>query len=73
MAALPQKTLKVVSAPLAVAAAADAPPVLAEGAEPTVEYTCGNCGAALMRVDQSKPHSLMVHCTVCDAYNSTEV
>ena len=68
--ALPQKSLKVVPAPLAIAAA-DAPPVLVEGTEPTVEYTRGNCGAALMRVDQSKPHSLMVHCTVCDAYNST--
>jgi hypothetical protein len=40
-------------------------------AEPTVEYTCGHCGAALMRVDQSEPHSLLVHCTSCDAYNST--
>jgi predicted RNA-binding Zn-ribbon protein involved in translation (DUF1610 family) len=70
MVGLPQKTLKVVLAPLAIAAAADAPPVL-EGAEPTVEYTCGHCGAALMRVDQSKPHILMVHCTECDAYNST--
>jgi predicted RNA-binding Zn-ribbon protein involved in translation (DUF1610 family) len=37
-----------------------------------VEYTCGNCGAALMRVDQSKVHALMVHCTECDAYNLTE-
>jgi predicted RNA-binding Zn-ribbon protein involved in translation (DUF1610 family) len=71
MVALPQKTLKVVPAPLAIGAAADAPPVLVEGAEPTVEYTCGNCGAALMRVDESRPHSLMVHCTTCDAYNST--
>ena len=69
MVALPQKTLKVVTAPLVTVA--DAPPVLVEGAEPTVEYTCGNCGAALMQVDESKPHSLMVHCTACDAYNST--
>ena len=65
-----QKTLKIVPPPLAVAAVADAPPVL-EGAEPTVEYTCGRCGAALMRVDQSKPYSLMVHCVACDSYNST--
>jgi len=70
MVALPQKTLKIVPAPLVKVA--DAPPVLVEGAEPTVEYTCGNCGAVLMRADESKPHSLMVHCTACDAYNSTE-
>ena len=70
MVGLPQKTLKVVPAPLVIAAAADAPPVLEE-AGATVEYACGHCGAALMRVDQSKPHILMVHCTACDSYNST--
>jgi hypothetical protein len=65
-----QKALKIVPPPLAIAAVADAPPVL-EGADPTAEYTCGHCGAVLMRVGQSKPHILMVHCTSCDAYNST--
>jgi hypothetical protein len=65
-----QKTLKIVPPPLALAAVANAPPVLEE-AGPTVEYACGHCGAALMRVDQSKPCVLMVHCTECDAYNST--
>jgi len=65
-----QKILKIVPQPLVVAAVADAPPVL-EKPGPTVEYTCGNCGAALMRVGQSKPHILIVHCSECDAYNST--
>ena len=67
-----QKALKVVPQPLAADAVADAPPVLEQGPEPTAEYTCGNCGAALMRVDQSKVHALMVHCIECDAYNLTE-
>ena len=67
-----QKTLRIVPAPLAIGAVADAPPVLEE-ARPTVEYTCGRCGAVLMRVDESKPLSLMVHCTKCDTYNSTAV
>jgi hypothetical protein len=58
------------SSPLATAAVTSAPPVL-EGPGPTVEYMCGNCGAALMRVDHSKAHILMVHCTSCDIYNST--
>jgi DNA-directed RNA polymerase subunit RPC12/RpoP len=66
-----RKALKIVPPPLAIAAVADAPPVL-EGPGPTVEYTCGNCGAALMRVDQSKVHALMIHCTECDAFNLTE-
>ena len=66
-----QKTLKIVPPPLALAAVAKAPPVLEE-ARPTVEYTCGHCGAALMRVDPSKAHHvLMVHCTSCVSYNST--
>jgi hypothetical protein len=62
-----QKTLKIVPPPLAIAAVASAPPVLEE-AGPTVEYACGD---ALMRVDQSKLHSLLVHCASCDTYNST--
>ena len=65
-----RKALKVVPTPLATAAVADTPPLL-EAPEPTVEYTCGHCGAVLMRVDQRKLHALMVHCTECDAYNST--
>ena len=65
-----QKTLKIVPPPLAIAAVTGAPPVL-EVPKPTVEYTCGCCGAVLMRVDQSKPRIVMVHCTGCDAYNST--
>ena len=36
-----------------------------------MEYAWGHCGTALMRVDETKLHTLMVHCTECDAYNST--
>jgi DNA-directed RNA polymerase subunit RPC12/RpoP len=71
MSALPQKTLKVVPAPLALDAVDDAPP-LREAISPTVEYTCGNCGAVLMQANEDKPiHALIVHCTSCDTYNST--
>jgi hypothetical protein len=71
MPALPQKTLKIVLAPLAIDAVAKVPPVL-EVQNPTVEYNCGRCGAVLMRADENKPPALMVHCTLCDAFNSTE-
>jgi hypothetical protein len=71
--AFPQKTLKVVPAPLVQDAVGNAPPVL-EARTPTVEYTCGNCDAVLMRVDENnKIHVLMVRCTSCDAYNSTQL
>ena len=70
MPALPQKTLKVVPAPL-IEAVPKAPPVL-EAPNPTVECKCGNCGAVLMRVDEGKDYPLMIHCTSCDAFNSTD-
>jgi predicted RNA-binding Zn-ribbon protein involved in translation (DUF1610 family) len=70
MPALPQRTLKVVPAPL-IEGVPRAPPVL-EALNPTVELKCGNCGAVLMRGDESKNYPLMIHCTSCDAFNSTD-
>jgi hypothetical protein len=35
------------------------------------EYRCGGCGAVLMSADKNKLHALIIHCTSCDAYNST--
>ena len=71
MRALPQKTLKLVPEPLAVSAVAKAPPVL-EAARPTNEYTCGNCRVVLMRADENKALTLVIRCTACGSYNSTE-
>jgi DNA-directed RNA polymerase subunit RPC12/RpoP len=70
MSALPQKTLKVVPAPIVAAAAIKAPPVL-KAQDPTVEYRCGGCGAVLMSADKNELYALSIHCTSCDAYNST--
>ena len=53
MPALRQKTFKIVPAPLVIEAVPKAPPVL-EALNPTVECKCGNCGAILMRGDESK-------------------
>jgi hypothetical protein len=69
MITFPQKTLKIVPPPLAIAAVANAPPVL-ETLSPTVEYRCGSCGAVLMRVDENRA-PLMIRCTSCEAFNST--
>ena len=70
MPALLQKTLKVVPAPLVIQGAPKAPPVL-EALNPTVECKCGNCGAVLMRGDESKACPLIVYCIPCGSYNST--
>jgi DNA-directed RNA polymerase subunit RPC12/RpoP len=72
MPALPQKRLNLVTEPLAVGAVADAPPAL-EAIRPTVEYTCGNCDAVLIRGDEDKVLALIIHCTACGSYNSTGV
>jgi predicted RNA-binding Zn-ribbon protein involved in translation (DUF1610 family) len=71
MPAFPQKTLKVVPAPL-VETVPTAPPVL-EAPDPTVEYKCGNCGAVLMRVGESNVYAFMILCISCGSYNSTDV
>ena len=70
MPALLQKTLKVVPAPL-IEAVPTAPPAL-EALNPTVECKCGNCGAVLIRGDESKAYPLMVLCISCGSYNSTD-
>ena len=70
MPTLLTKTLRVVPAPL-VQSVPPAPPVL-EMPNPTVEFTCGNCGAVLMRGEEGKVYPLIVLCS-CGSYNSTDV
>ena len=65
------KTLKVVPTPL-VEAVPSAPPVL-ELPNPTVEFTCGNCSAVLMRAAEEKVYPLVILCSSCGSYNSTDV
>ena len=71
MPTLLPKTLKVVSAPL-IEVVPRAPPAL-ELRNPTVEFTCGNCGAVLMRADEEKVYPLVVLCNSCGSHNSTDV
>ena len=72
MPALLPKTLKVVPAPLVIEVVPKAPPAL-ELPNPTVEFTCGNCGAVLIRGDEEKGYPLVVLCSSCGSYNSTDV
>ena len=70
MPTLLPKTLKVVPAPL-VEVVPRAPPTLE--LPNLVEFTCGNCGAVLMRADEEKVYPLVVLCSSCGSYNSTDV
>jgi predicted RNA-binding Zn-ribbon protein involved in translation (DUF1610 family) len=62
--------LKVVTAP-AVGVVLKAPPVL-KASEHSVDYTCGRCGTVLLHADEGQVHGILIHCTKCGSYNSTD-
>jgi predicted RNA-binding Zn-ribbon protein involved in translation (DUF1610 family) len=62
--------LKVVIAP-AVGVVLEAPPVL-KASEHSVDYTCGRCGVALLHADEGQVHGILIRCTNCGSYNSTD-
>ena len=67
----PRVMLKVVEAPK-TGPVVTAPPVLIASTH-TVNYCCGNCSTVLMHAEHGQVHNLLIKCTVCDSYNSTNV
>jgi hypothetical protein len=65
-----KRSLKVVSAP-SVGRAIKAPPVL-DASSHTIDYTCGNCKTVLLQADKGQVHGVLIHCTICGAYNATD-
>jgi predicted RNA-binding Zn-ribbon protein involved in translation (DUF1610 family) len=63
--------LKVVRAPR-IGHALSAPPVIMASTH-TVAYECGHCGVVLMHAELDQIHNLLIHCTECGTYNSTDV
>jgi DNA-directed RNA polymerase subunit RPC12/RpoP len=63
-------SLKVVT-PTANEIALKAPPVLKES-DPSVDYTCGQCGVILLHAVENHVHDILIHCANCGSYNSTE-
>ena len=55
----------------AVRRAVSAPPILVASTH-TVDYCCGSCGAVLLHADVGQVHGLLIHCTWCGSYNSTD-
>jgi len=49
----------------------NAPPVLV-ASENTVDYTCGKCGIVLLHAELGQVYSLLIRCSECGAYNSTD-
>jgi predicted RNA-binding Zn-ribbon protein involved in translation (DUF1610 family) len=62
-------TLTLVSAP-AQGVALKAPPVL-KASEHSVDYTCGKCGVILLHAEEHQVHGVLIQCTNCGSYNST--
>jgi hypothetical protein len=62
--------LKLINAP-GVAHVISAPPVLIASFH-TIDYACGRCGTVLLHADDNQVHNLVIHCTNCAAYNSTD-
>jgi DNA-directed RNA polymerase subunit RPC12/RpoP len=62
--------LKVVIAPT-IGVVLKAPPVL-KASEHSVDYICGRCSAVLLHADEGQVHGILIHCTNCGSYNSTD-
>jgi DNA-directed RNA polymerase subunit RPC12/RpoP len=66
----PKISLKVVIAP-AIGLVLHAPPMLV-ASDHSVDYTCGRCGTVLLHAEENQVHGILIHCTNCGSYNSTE-
>jgi uncharacterized Zn finger protein (UPF0148 family) len=65
-----KRALKVLPGP-AVGHVVDAPPVL-NASDHTIDYVCGKCGTVLLQADAGQVHGVLIHCTNCGTYNTTD-
>jgi predicted RNA-binding Zn-ribbon protein involved in translation (DUF1610 family) len=65
----PKISLKVISMP-SRGIALKAPPVLI-ASDHSIDYTCGQCGTILLHAEKNQVHGVLIHCTNCGSYNST--
>jgi DNA-directed RNA polymerase subunit RPC12/RpoP len=70
MAERKKRPLKVIPAPSA-RHVLDAPPALSASSH-TIDYTCGQCGAVLLHAEEGQVHGLLIRCTACGSYNTTD-
>ena len=63
--------LRLIAAP-AIGPVVSAPPTL-KASDHTIDYACSNCGAILLHADEGQVHNLVICCTKCGSYNSTDV
>jgi hypothetical protein len=51
--------------------AVSAPPVLS-ASENAARFACGGCGTVLLHAHMGQVRNVIIHCTVCGAYNTTD-
>jgi hypothetical protein len=39
----------------------------------SVDYTWGRCDTILLHAEENQVHGVLIHCTNCGSYNSTEL
>ena len=64
-------SLKAVNAP-AIGVVLPAPPVLT-ASDHSVDYVCERCSTILLHAEEGQVRGLLIHCTNCGTYNSTDV
>ncbi len=63
-------SLKLITAP-ATGHILDAPPPF-KASDQSVDYICGRCGTILLHADENQVYGLLIRCTECGSYNSTD-
>jgi hypothetical protein len=67
----PTVSLKLVDHPR-TGAVVTAPPVLIASTH-TADYCCGHCSTVLMHAERGQVHNLVIKCSACGSYNSTDL
>jgi DNA-directed RNA polymerase subunit RPC12/RpoP len=49
----------------------NAPPILSASSH-RFDYICGTCGTVLMHAEEGQVHNLLIRCTECGGFNSTD-
>jgi predicted RNA-binding Zn-ribbon protein involved in translation (DUF1610 family) len=66
-----KQPLKVIQTPN-IGDAIDAPPILTASPQ-MIDYTCGHCGVVLLHAEEDRVHGLVIHCSACGSYNTTDI
>jgi hypothetical protein len=67
----PRVSLRLVDHPR-TGAVVTAPPTLIASTH-TVDYCCGHCSMVLMHAERGQVHNLVIKCSACGSYNSTDL